>query len=73
LRAGDENGDAIGEAHDHRAGEVFDGRAESGDAEQHKNDAGHHRASEEAIDAVLGDDACHHHNESTGRSSDLRF
>ena len=36
-----------------------------------EDDAGHHRAHEQAVDAVLGDDARDHDDERAGRSADL--
>ena len=40
-------------------------------AQQHQQDAGHHRAHEQAVDAVLGDDAGDDHDERAGRPADL--
>ncbi len=73
LSAGDENGDAICETDDDRAGKVFDGRAHAGDAEENEQDPGHHGAFEEAVDAMLGDDSGDDHYEGARRAAYLCF
>src|ERR1043166_2696310 len=73
LRAGDENGDAVGKADDYRAGKIFDGRAHAGDAENDQENAGHHGAEEEPFDAVFGDDARDNDHEGAGGTADLRL
>ncbi len=73
LRAGDEDGDPVGEANDYGAGEIFHCRAHAGDAEKNEQNAGHHGAGEKAVDPVLGDDAGNHDDECAGWAADLRF
>ncbi len=73
LRARDEDGNAVGETHDHRSREIFDGGTHAGRAKQKEQDAGHHRAHEQTTNAVLGDDSRDNHDERSGRASDLRF
>src|SRR6266403_256421 len=73
LRAGDEDGDPVGEADNYGTGEVFDGGAHSRDPKHHQEYASHDGAGEKAVDAVLRDDAGDHHHESTGRAANLRF
>ena len=41
-------------------------------AQSDEHDAGHQRAHEQAVDAVLGDDAGDDHDEGAGRPADLR-
>ena len=72
LRAGDQDRDAVGEADDDRPRNELDRRAHAGEAHDHQQDAGHHRAHEQAVDAVLGDDAGDHDDERAGRPADLR-
>src|SRR5947209_6235523 len=72
LRAGDEHRDAVGEAHNYRPGQEFDGRPEPGEAEQDQHDSGHERADIEPVDAVPGDDAEDDDDERPGRPADLR-
>ena len=71
LRAGDGDGDSVGEADDDRARDEFHGGAQSGGAEDHQKHAGHQRAHVEAVDAVLRDDAVHHDDEGAGGAADL--
>ena len=71
LRAGDDERDAVGEADDDRARDEPDGGAGAGEPHDDEHDAGHHRAHEQAVDAVLGDDARDDHDERAGRSADL--
>src|SRR5581483_10742699 len=71
LRAGDKDGDSVGEANDHRTGEILDGRAEARDAEENEEDACHQSASEEPVDALLCDDASDDDNEGSGGAADL--
>src|SRR5712672_857483 len=73
LRAGDEDGDPVGEADNYGTGEVFDGGAHARDPKHHKEYASHDGAGEKAVDAVFCDDAGDHHHESTGRPADLRL
>ena len=73
LRAGDQDGDAVGEADDDGARNELDRRAHAGDAHDHQQNAGHHGAHEEAIDAVKRDDAGDDHDEGAGGSANLRF
>ena len=46
LRAGNQNGDAVGEADDNGARKIFHQRAHARDAEKNQENAGHHRAHE---------------------------
>ena len=71
LRARDQDADAVGEADDDRPRDVLDRRAESGDAEQDQDHAGHQRAHEQPVEAVGRDDAGHDDDERAGRSADL--
>src|SRR5712671_6242557 len=73
LRAGDEDGDSVGEADNYGTGEIFDGGAHARDPKHHEEHASHDGACEKAIDAILRDDAGDHHHESTGRAADLRL
>ena len=73
LRAGDEDGDAVGEANDDGPREIFHRGAHARCAEKNEQNAGHHGAGEEAVDAVLGDNAGNHHDERAGGAADLRF
>ena len=73
LRAGNQNGDAIGEANDDRPGKVFHHGSHAGHAEQDQKNARHHCADEQPVDAVLGDNARYDHHERARRPADLRF
>ena len=73
LGAGDQDGDAVGEADDHGSRNELDSRAHARDAHDHQQDAGHHRAHEEAIDTVECNNARDDNDESAGGSSDLGF
>ena len=73
LRAGDQNGDAVGESDDDRTREILDRRAHASDSEEHQQHARHHRAGEQSFDAIFGDDSRDHHDERTGRAADLCF
>ena len=73
LSAGDQDGDAVGKADDHRAGDELDCGAHAGDAHDHQQNTGHHRTHEEAIDTVKCDDAGDDHNEGAGGSANLRL
>src|SRR5712671_2245227 len=53
LRAGDEDGDPVGEADYYGTGEVFDGGAHARDPKHHQEYASHDGAGEKAVDAVL--------------------
>ena len=44
LRAGDQDGNAVGKANDHGPWKIFNGGAHARDAEQHKQNARHHGA-----------------------------
>jgi hypothetical protein len=57
LRAGDDQRDTVGEADDDRPGNETDSGPRSGQAHDDENRASHHGAHEQAVDAVLGDDA----------------
>ena len=71
LRAGDQHADPVGEADHDRTGNVLHRRAQTGDAEQDQDHAGEQRAREQAIEAVGGDDARHHHDEGAGWTANL--
>jgi len=73
LSAGDEDSDAVCETDDDRAGKIFDGRSHACDAQEDEQDAGHHGAFEEAVNAMLGDDSRHDHYEGAGGAADLCF
>src|ERR1035438_5043539 len=70
LRAGDEDGDAVGEANDDRAREIFDHCAQSGDAHEDEKDSGEHGAGEQASDSVAGNYSEHDDDEGSGGSAD---
>ena len=46
------------------------GGSDAGRAERNEDDARHHRAQEQAVDAVLPDDAGHDHDERAGGAAD---
>ena len=71
LGARNQDGNAVREADDHGPWQELDRGPHSGRAEDHEHDPGHHRAHEEAADAVLRDDAGYDDDERTGRSADL--
>ena len=71
LGAGDEDGDAVREADDDRARDEADGDAHAGEPHDDQHDAGHHRAHEQAVDAVLRDDAGDDDDERAGRPGNL--
>ena len=71
LRAGNDQRDAVGEADDHRPWDEPHCRTGAGDAHDHEQDAGHHRAHEQAVDAMGGDDAGHHDDKGTRRTANL--
>src|SRR5215470_3448136 len=73
LRASDENRYAVGEADDNRAGKIFDGGAHTGDAEEQRQNPGHHGANEKAVHTMLVHDASYDDDESTSGASDLRL
>ena len=73
LSAGNENGDAVGETDDYGTREVFDDSAHAGDTEKNEENAGHHGALEEAVDAVLGDDSGNDDDEGACGTANLRF
>ena len=73
LRAGDENGDSVRETNDHRPRKIFHHRAHAGDAKKHQQHASHHRARQEPVDSMFGDNPCDDHHESAGGAADLRF
>jgi hypothetical protein len=71
LRAGDEDGNAVGKADDDGTRNVLYRGAHAGQAHDDENDAGHHRAHEQAVDAVRGDDAGDDDHEGSGGAADL--
>ncbi len=71
LSTGDDDGDAVGEADDHRTGDEFHGAAEAGDAENDEYDSSHEGAEVQAIEAVFCDDAVHDDYERSGGAADL--
>jgi len=62
LSAGDDEGNAVGEPHDHGARNEFHGRAETSHTEQYEDDPRHDRAHIQAIESVASDDAEYDHN-----------
>lgn len=60
LRARDQHRDAIRETHHDRPRQILHRRAHARHAEDDEQDARHHGAHEEAVDAVLGHDPRHH-------------
>ena len=73
LRAGDKDRDTVGEADDDRPWKIFHHGAHAGHAQQDEENARHHRAHEQAVDPVLGDDSCDHHDERPRWPPDLSF
>ena len=71
LRAGDEDGDAIGESDDDGPGNEFHASAKSGRAHDDEQDSSHDGAHEQAVNAVNGDDPRDHDDERAGRAADL--
>ena len=71
LRAGDQHGDAVGEADDDRPRNELHRRAQARHAQHDEDDARHHGAHEQAVEAVGRDDAGDDHDERAGRSADL--
>ena len=57
LRAGNQNGDAVGEADHDRPGNKFDRRAQPGEAHDDQQHSGHHGAEKKPVDAVHGNDS----------------
>jgi hypothetical protein len=68
LRARNQDGNSVGEAYDYGSGKIFDGSAHARHAQKHQQNASHHGAGKEAINAVLGDDPGH--GERQGHQSD---
>ncbi len=73
LSAGDEDGDAVREADNHRTRKILYGCPHPCDAEENEQDAGHHGAFEESVNAMLGDDSGDDDNKSSGGPADLCF
>jgi hypothetical protein len=71
LRAGDEQRDAVREADHDRPRDEAHGGAESRHSRGDQERAGHHRAHEQARDAVLCHDGADDHDECSGRSANL--
>ena len=71
LGAGDQDGDAIGEADDDGPGNELDGRAHAREPHDYENGSGHYRAHEKTVDTMGGHDAGHHDYEGAGRAADL--
>src|SRR3954447_7358468 len=71
LRAGDEDGNSVGESNDHWAGDELYRGAEPGEAHDDQEYAGHDGAHEESIDAVSGDNARDYDDEGAGGATDL--
>ena len=65
------DGDARGEAGDHRKGNELDGGAQLGQAERDQQQARHDRGDGQSIHAVLLDDPIDDHDEGAGRAADL--
>ena len=72
LRACDQHGDAVGKPNDDGTRDVLDGRPDARRAEADQDDAGHHRANEQPVDAVLADDAGDDDHECAGRAANGR-
>ena len=72
LRASDQHRDTVGKSDDDGTRDVLHGRPDARRAETHKDDAGHHRANEQPVDAVLADDAGDDDHESACRSTNGR-
>ena len=64
--------DAVGEPDDDRPRDELDRGAHAGRAEHDEDDAGHHRAHEQAVEAVGGDDAGDDDDERARRTADLK-
>ena len=73
LRAGNENGDAVGETDHDGARKELHRRAHAGDAQQDEQDPSHHRAGKQAIDSVPRDDARDHNHKRARGSANLRL
>src|ERR1700722_10810607 len=71
LGAGDKDRDAVGKAHDDRAGDELDGRAQAGDAKQNEYDAGYEGADQQAILAVALQDAKDDDDKGASGAADL--
>jgi hypothetical protein len=71
LSAGDEDGDAVGEADDDGARNEFDGGAKASDAEEDEEHAGHEGADQQSVEAVAGQDAEDDDDEGAGGAADL--
>ena len=71
LGAGNEDGDAVGKAHDHRAGNELDRRAQAGGSQHHEQAAGHDGAHQQAIEAIARQNAGDDHDKRarSGRQS----
>ena len=72
LSAGDEDGNAVGKSNDDGTRNELHRRAHASESHDDENEAGHHGAHEEAIDAVNGNDAGDYNYEGTGGPADLR-
>ncbi len=71
LCAGDQDGNAVGEAEHYWTRDELHRSAQSGGAHDEQQDAGHHGAHEQAVDPVLGDDCRYHHDKRPGRPANL--
>ena len=71
LGAGNQHGDAVGKADDHRPRNKLHRGAHAGCAQNDEHDARHHGAHEQSVDAVDGDDPGDHDDERAGGSADL--
>ena len=73
LRTRDQNSNTIGEPDHYRTRDELHGGAETSDAHDDQQHASHHRAHEQTIDAVSGDDSSYDYDEGTSGAADLSF
>src|SRR3954447_11598583 len=71
LCAGDQDGDAIGEADHNGARDELDRSAHASGAQNNQQDASHHSAHEQSIDAVSSDNSGDYYDECPGWTANL--
>src|SRR5260370_28483800 len=71
LRAGDQDGNTVGEADNDGPRNVLYRSTHAGEPHDDENDSGHHRAHEQAFDAMNGDDASDDDDKGSGWATDL--
>ena len=71
LRAGDQDGNTVREPNDDWPRNVLHRRAHSGKPHDDENDSRHHRAHEQAFDAMNGNDAGDDDHKGSGGAADL--